>query len=208
MTESTVYFKYEFEGQSPLYESASVEVVGSVFTMSTVDVETSQLIAVYEARRALPPTSGHMTIRDACLESGFSKGYLRDLCRIGKVDAFKMNGAWLIRRDSLANHMLEQTLFLASRKNEIKELPERTTAQNYPAEASRLREMIIKYFNEYELKALCFDLDIDYDLLSGSHKGEKALALLLDVIQKSNFNRLKEIVKKNRPSISWEDVTG
>jgi hypothetical protein len=40
------------------------------------------------------------------------------------------------------------------------------------------REMLIKYFNDSELRALCFELNVEYEDLGGSSRSAKALELI------------------------------
>src|SRR6185503_14426446 len=45
--------------------------------------------------------------------------------------------------------------------------------------AVKLRQILISHFNESELRDLCFDLGIDYEVLGGDDKTDKARELIL-----------------------------
>lgn len=70
------------------------------------------------------------------------------------------------------------------------------------------RENLTKYFIDSELKDLCFDLDVDYEILPGISKSDKAREL---IIYLRNRNRIDELVnqcRKLRPGVDWSIGAG
>ena len=69
-----------------------------------------------------------------------------------------------------------------------------------------LRQLLTDYFNETELRNLCFDLDVEYENLSGPTKADKARELV-SLLKRSD--RIPELLKrcsKLRPNVPWEDA--
>jgi hypothetical protein len=69
-----------------------------------------------------------------------------------------------------------------------------------------LRQMIDQYFSESDLRALCFDLDVNYDEnLRGSVKTEKILSLLRWCQQRGHGPKLIQLCQQERPHVNWPD---
>jgi hypothetical protein len=66
-----------------------------------------------------------------------------------------------------------------------------------------LREIVALYFNEGELRTLCFDLGVDYDDLPGKGKTEKAKDLVEYLEHRGRISELVEIGQQLRPNVSW-----
>ena len=71
---------------------------------------------------------------------------------------------------------------------------------------SALRPLIVKHFSEAELRALCFDLDIDYELLPGREKSEKALELIAYSKRTNALDALVQACQDTRPQIEWPQI--
>lgn len=63
----------------------------------------------------------------------------------------------------------------------------------------QLRDALVKYFNETELRGLCFELGEDYDSFGGSGKNGKALEIATWSERHGRFDELVAIVKRERP---------
>jgi hypothetical protein len=68
---------------------------------------------------------------------------------------------------------------------------------------AELRQVLDTYFNESELRHLCFDLHIDYENLPGNGKGDKARELVAYCERHGCAFKLWNTVKKSRPHVSW-----
>ncbi|MFN2105512.1 MAG: hypothetical protein ACK2UJ_11600 [Candidatus Promineifilaceae bacterium] len=74
---------------------------------------------------------------------------------------------------------------------------------NWQAE---LRQAIMEHFSEADIKALCFDMGLDYEELSGDSKTEKVIGLI------DYFDRMDEIPKliaycsRYRPNVPWDEI--
>jgi hypothetical protein len=65
----------------------------------------------------------------------------------------------------------------------------------------RLRQMLIDYFNDDELRDLCFDLKIDYDSLPATGKAGKARELVAFAERRGRFQELVGHIHTVRPDI-------
>lgn len=72
---------------------------------------------------------------------------------------------------------------------------------------TRLRQILARRFNESELRTLCFDLDADYDSLSGAGKADKAREIVDYFDRRNRIPDLVEAVKEQRPDISLDDTS-
>ena len=76
-------------------------------------------------------------------------------------------------------------------------------AMNWRAE---LRQAIVEHFGDSDIKALCFDLGVDYDELPGDTKTEKVISII------EYFSRLNQVpvliayCSRHRPNIPWEEI--
>ncbi len=66
-----------------------------------------------------------------------------------------------------------------------------------------LREILVERFSGQELRALCFDLNVDYEDLPGEGKTDKALALIAYSERHDRLAELVRVGKKQRPAIAW-----
>jgi len=69
-----------------------------------------------------------------------------------------------------------------------------------------LHEEIDTYFNEAEIKSLCFTLDIDYEGLAGDSKSEKALEMVMLMGRHGRKPELIAECKRQRPKIDWDNL--
>lgn len=64
-----------------------------------------------------------------------------------------------------------------------------------------LHELLVKYFDEEELRTLCFELEVDYDSLRGEGKANKARELVLYAQRIGSSAKLLAYLKKERPNV-------
>jgi hypothetical protein len=64
-----------------------------------------------------------------------------------------------------------------------------------------LRRALVQYFDLDELRTLCFDLDVDYDQLSGDTKGAKARELVIYWEKRGQIHQLVEAIRYERGAI-------
>lgn len=69
---------------------------------------------------------------------------------------------------------------------------------------TRLRKQLADHFSDEELRALCFDLGVEYANLPGDTKFIKALELVADLDRKNRLAELVEAAGDMRPGLSWE----
>lgn len=67
----------------------------------------------------------------------------------------------------------------------------------------QLREKLDAYFDEEDLRTLCFDLGVQYDNLPGRAKVYKARELVALFAQNGRIPQLVAYCAKNRPNIPW-----
>lgn len=66
-----------------------------------------------------------------------------------------------------------------------------------------LRQILTTLFSEDDLRTLCFDLGIDYDVLPGEGKASKAVEMLISLERHNHLSDLIEVGKQLRPDIAW-----
>lgn len=66
-----------------------------------------------------------------------------------------------------------------------------------------LRDILTTYFNESELRDLCFDLNIDYDNIPGRGKADKARELIVYAQRHNILDELLLAGQRLRPSVNW-----
>lgn len=84
-----------------------------------------------------------------------------------------------------------------------------TEANEAPGELNwhtRLRQVLVSYFNEDELQALCFDLRVDYDDLEGENKTQKTIALIMQMARLDRIDELISLCSELRPNIPWSEL--
>lgn len=69
---------------------------------------------------------------------------------------------------------------------------------------SKLRQVLIENFSEQELRELCFDMDLNYEELSGTSIREKALQLLTYFDRRDRLKELIEVCFSLRPNAFQE----
>jgi hypothetical protein len=69
----------------------------------------------------------------------------------------------------------------------------------------RLRQILVEYFEEGELKILCYDLSEDYEDLPGVGKKDKAQEMVARFERHGRSAELIAAVRQQRPHVSWED---
>jgi hypothetical protein len=70
----------------------------------------------------------------------------------------------------------------------------------------RLRNVLIRHLNKGELRTLCFDLGVDYEILPDQNKADMAREL---VAYLDHYDRIPDLVasgKKRRPDVAWEET--
>jgi len=75
-----------------------------------------------------------------------------------------------------------------------------------PSPAAALRDLIVTYFNEDEVRGLAFDIGLEYESLSGTSKVGRSGALVQQVARNGKIVDLVELCRKNRPEVDWNDV--
>jgi hypothetical protein len=68
---------------------------------------------------------------------------------------------------------------------------------------ARLRQLLCTYFDDSELRDLCFDLGVDYESLPGEGKGDKARELIAYLGRRGCISRLIKKCASQRPHVYW-----
>jgi tetratricopeptide (TPR) repeat protein len=71
---------------------------------------------------------------------------------------------------------------------------------------AQLRRVLDEYFNETELRNLCFDMGIDYEGLSSGGKADKARELIAHCERRGQVDELERRCRELRPNVNWLDV--
>jgi hypothetical protein len=99
-----------------------------------------------------------------------------------------------------------QNGFLCERAN----LPVLQTTSPVEDEATvkrtELYKLLVKHFNEEELKTLCFSLDVDYSNLGGEGTAGKARELVLFMQSRRRILELMKEIGNQRSDVRWNDM--
>jgi hypothetical protein len=68
-----------------------------------------------------------------------------------------------------------------------------------------LRQIFTNRFSEGELRALCFDLGVDYNNLPGQGRSDKVIELISFLERRRRIPELVNVLKQLRPDISWPE---
>lgn len=71
-------------------------------------------------------------------------------------------------------------------------------------ERIRLHEILVERFSDEELRTLCFNLDVDYEDLTGVGKSGKARELIMSLERRGRLHDLVKAGKKLRADIEWK----
>ncbi len=69
-----------------------------------------------------------------------------------------------------------------------------------------LRRNLTDYFSDDELRALCSELQIDYERLRGQSKAAKASELVRTLAARGRLPQLVALASRLRPNVSWGDL--
>jgi len=69
------------------------------------------------------------------------------------------------------------------------------------ADGRKLAPLLSQYFNLAEIEALCFEMGIDDENLRGQTKDEKARSLIKHCEQRDDLDRLKSLMRVQRPKL-------
>lgn len=67
----------------------------------------------------------------------------------------------------------------------------------------RVRQLMIKHFNEYELREIMFELRLDYESLPGKSKSEKVTELIFFMERHNRLDEMMKELQKQRPNVAW-----
>jgi outer membrane protein assembly factor BamB len=72
-----------------------------------------------------------------------------------------------------------------------------------PTDRARLRNALVKHFDDSELRDVCFDLGIPYDSLQGEGRSDKARELVAYCERHGMYDKLIEMCRQLRPNVEW-----
>jgi hypothetical protein len=74
------------------------------------------------------------------------------------------------------------------------------------ADKSKLRQLILDYFNQVELRELCFELSIPYEQLPGDNLSAKVLELIGFCERRGRMEELLGKCQQSRPNAPWDRI--
>lgn len=93
---------------------------------------------------------------------------------------------------------------LKNQSNFAKQVAMPESSRSFPFnDPRRLYDALTQYFNRGELADLAWDMNIDFEEISGSTKSDKALELIKYSQRRGRLDELSRQVQKRRPSISY-----
>jgi len=72
--------------------------------------------------------------------------------------------------------------------------------------AAQLRQLVVDAFDQDELRALCADLDVDYDSLPGESKVARVLAVIVHFARRQRLPAFIQHCAEQRPKVDWSAV--
>ena len=70
--------------------------------------------------------------------------------------------------------------------------------------AAQLRQALVSYFNPAELKAICFDLGLDYDSLPAeAGQSGRAIEIIAHFAERGQIAALVDRIASERPNVDW-----
>jgi hypothetical protein len=69
---------------------------------------------------------------------------------------------------------------------------------------TRLRRQMMRRFNQSELRALSFDLNINYEMLNGDSLQDKVSELILHLVRQDRLEELVAALTAVRPNEQWQ----
>jgi hypothetical protein len=72
---------------------------------------------------------------------------------------------------------------------------------------TKLRQNLVVYFSESELRTLCFDIGVDYDDLIGRGKSDAAREIIAYLERRGCLAELVKRCSELRPNVSWSDTS-
>ncbi|MBP6805020.1 MAG: PQQ-like beta-propeller repeat protein [Chloroflexi bacterium] len=127
----------------------------------------------------------------------------------GYGDAVPLRVTITYQDKSGAPHEQAQTVYLRVAQTESGRFAQERlpllTGSTIPAEIdpTRLRQLLSEYFDMANLQTLCFDLQVDFEILRGETKTEKIMALILYVAREHRLEALLALCREARPFIEW-----
>ena len=70
---------------------------------------------------------------------------------------------------------------------------------------TKLREILVDYFSDGDLRTLCFQLGVEYADLGPGGRADRARELVIYFDRRRRLHRLAEEGQKLRPDAPWED---
>lgn len=135
---------------------------------------------------------------------------------IREQDAVLQGNAMARYRQLLAQYpyIIRRIIELESFRDRVRQRPSDTTGKQavglLPPEVSRfslsaikLRKALAIYFNEQEIRDLCFELSVDYEDLGGEGKSARARELTLLLERQGRLQDLEKMCRELRPAVAW-----
>lgn len=74
-----------------------------------------------------------------------------------------------------------------------------------PKDPIILRHILVEYFDENDLRDLCFYLKVDYDSLPAVGKKDKARELIVYLERRNRVSELISLIQSERPMVEWKE---
>ncbi len=108
------------------------------------------------------------------------------------------------RGETIADEMGRSQLLAPELSLALKTLSEGVAMGEW--DVLKLDQILVSYFDESELRTLCFDLNVDYESLPGDGKADKAREFIRYLERRKLISDLVKVGKRLRPQASWEEA--
>ena len=71
---------------------------------------------------------------------------------------------------------------------------------------AELRRLLVQSFSDNDLRSLCQDLGVDYDVLPGTGTEAKAREMIRFLERRGQLSRLVAAAARERPQVAWDSV--
>jgi DNA-binding NarL/FixJ family response regulator len=111
---------------------------------------------------------------------------------------------WVVTKDIGRDELLR--LIRAAHATSLQETETTPEVESSLRELAKLRQNLVDFFSEDELRTLCFDMGIDYETLPAAGKDSKARELVAYIERRGLVSKFTAICRNRRPNVSWGDM--
>lgn len=205
MSESQV-FKVTFEASKSLYDSPNVSVQVETFTLSK-GIDGAGIHAhMVDVPPFDEPNMIPVTDFQAYIEQRINRRNFQERCRNGEISgAKKIGGRWHVPQSVIDDLFDEWKSDFVRRHSSLPDPSRRKAIPSSVASKSELERILLQIlpelFSIVELRELCVDLGVNYELVQGTTISELSMELIAYMKRRNRLDDLVKRIKEVRPNI-------